>query len=195
MMLNETVPPHQRLPRNKRRRRDWRLPRRTTNPLSEPATPATSIVSSVPEKRPLRHAGSTQEGASTPSVTERICVAKSELVALQRECTLLRECFKEAVPSEQQRNELLQKWSSNPSLPDLSPRKSQNNKIVLMRTTTKTRILRYSDTYARFSGSAPPLLLLASSTVSWPRKEEHNPGRPLSYGQNRSLEIRWMTSR
>lgn len=98
-------------------------------------------------------------------MTERIYVAKSELEALQRECTLLRKCFEEAVPSERQRNELLQKWSSNPSLPDSSLGKSQNNKNginannnenedLACRDIPEGRILRYSDTYARFSGAS-----------------------------------------
>ncbi|KAL2014342.1 hypothetical protein VTN00DRAFT_1867 [Thermoascus crustaceus] len=161
MMLNTTVPQHQRLPPNKRRRRVAPSDRQRVVCACNPCNVRRiKCTGETPCQACRRHS----RECVYPSVTERIYVAKSEFEALQRECALLRKCFEEAVPSERRRNELLQKWTSNALSQD--PEKSQNNENgdnpnsnnateeLVCRDIPRGRILRYSDTYARFSGAS-----------------------------------------
>lgn len=145
--------------------------------IRQPASnqPAINIVSCNPcNVRRIKCSGETPCQACRrhsrecvyPSVTERIYVAKSEFEALRRECALLRQCLEEAVPSERRRNELLQKWASTASS-ESSLETSQNTTFTTNYNTNHNedgepvrqdipegRILRYSDTYARFSGAS-----------------------------------------
>jgi hypothetical protein len=79
-------------------------------------------------------------------------VSRDEFEALKRECVVLNHCLEDAVPSEPQREALIQKWSETVSpLPAENPAKEECDEGDCL-DLLDGRILRYSDSYARFHG-------------------------------------------
>jgi hypothetical protein len=90
-----------------------------------------------------------------PVVTERVYLPKHELESLRRECAILRQCLEEAVPRKPQRESLIQKWTHLISKPLASSTPSDEEYDEPSYQDLPTgRVLRYSDSYARFHGGS-----------------------------------------
>lgn len=100
-------------------------------------------------ERPCKACARNSRECIYPEVTERVYVSKDELEALKRECAILRRCLEEIVPSQSQREALIRKWSEA-----VSQSADEQDEERDPQDLPKGRILRYSDTYARFHGAS-----------------------------------------
>ncbi|KAL1968170.1 hypothetical protein VTN77DRAFT_2005 [Rasamsonia byssochlamydoides] len=144
---------HQRLPPNRRRHKVSPSNRQRVvcacNPCNVRRIKCTG-------ERPCKACARNSRECIYPEVTERVYVRRDELEALKRECAVLKRCLEEVVPSEAQREALIQKWSEAVSKLPAEKEKSANGEYEEREChdLPKGRILRYSDSYARFHGAS-----------------------------------------